>query len=46
MPEDDKVPVKQVYKGNNYVDYEELVIENFHCINEVVVDRGPSPYSL
>ena len=39
-------PVKQVYKGNNYIDYEELMISNFHVINEVVIDRGPSPYSL
>lgn len=46
VPPDDREPIKQVYKGNNYVDYEEIVMTNFHCINEVVIDRGPSPYSL
>jgi len=39
-------PIKDVYRGNNFQDSEKMRIEDFHVINEVVVDRGPSPYSL
>lgn len=38
--------VKQVYLGNNLMDSETMDITDFHVVNEVVIDRGPSPYSL
>lgn len=39
-------PLRKVYKGGQLENYEEIAIKNYHVINEVVVDRGPSPYSI
>mmetsp|Transcript_11258 Transcript_11258/g.18953 ORF Transcript_11258/g.18953 Transcript_11258/m.18953 type:complete len:119 (-) Transcript_11258:385-741(-) len=38
--------VKDVYKGSNLVNSTKIDIDNFHVVNEIVVDRGPSPCSL
>jgi NAD+ kinase len=35
-----------VFRGDNLEKSEALVINDFHVLNEVVIDRGPSPYSL
>mmetsp|Transcript_8667 Transcript_8667/g.14696 ORF Transcript_8667/g.14696 Transcript_8667/m.14696 type:complete len:93 (-) Transcript_8667:481-759(-) len=37
---------RQVYKGNNLDSPEETNIANYHVLNEVVIDRGPSPYAI
>lgn len=34
-----------VYRGDNLTKSEPLNIDGFHVLNEVVIDRGPSPYS-
>jgi NAD kinase len=34
-----------VYRGDNLYKTEPLFLEKFHVLNEVVIDRGPSPYS-
>ena len=39
-------PMRDVFRGNNFNDPEKMNIQDFHVINEVVIDRGPSPYSL
>jgi NAD+ kinase len=38
--------MKKVYRGNNLSDSEQMMVQDFHIINEIVVDRGPSPYSI
>lgn len=35
-----------VYRGDNLTKSEALVLDGFHVLNEVVIDRGPSPYSI
>lgn len=35
-----------VYRGDNLTKSEPLLLDQFHVFNEVVVDRGPSPYSV
>jgi len=35
-----------VYRGDNLEKSEPLLLYDFHVLNEVVIDRGPSPYSL
>lgn len=39
-------PLRKVYKGGQLENYEEMIIDNYHCINEIVFDRGPSPYCI
>lgn len=39
-------PLRKVYKGGQLANFEELLIENYHVVNEVVLDRGPSPYCI
>jgi NAD+ kinase len=39
-------PYREVFKGNNFLNPERMYIKDFHIINELVIDRGPSPYSL
>eukprot|EP00347_Sterkiella_histriomuscorum_P015631 403356298 len=39
-------PVRKVYKGGQLENYEEIDISNYHVINEIVLDRGPSPYCI
>ena len=39
-------PVRKVYKGGQLENFEEIKIENYHVVNEVVLDRGPSPYCV
>ena len=43
-----KDPIKErcVYRGDNLSKCEPLHLDEFHVLNEVVVDRGPSPYSV
>ena len=35
-----------VFRGDNLEKSEPLNLLDFHVLNEVVIDRGPSPYSL
>lgn len=39
-------PDRQVFRGNELIKSEPLRVEDFHIINEVVIDRGPSPYAI
>ena len=39
-------PVRKVYKGGQLENFEEIEIKNYHVVNEVVLDRGPSPYCI
>ena len=43
---DETKRVRKVFKGISFDEYEELEIKDYHVINEVVIDRGPSPYSI
>ena len=37
---------RMVFRGDNLTKSEALVLDGFHVLNEVVIDRGPSPYSI
>lgn len=39
-------PERQVYRGNNMKVPEFMLVKDFHIINEIVIDRGPSPYAI
>lgn len=39
-------PTRLVFREDNLDKSEPLLLEDFHVLNEVVIDRGPSPYSL
>lgn len=39
-------PVREVYKGGQLKSSVQMSIENYHVLNEIVVDRGPSPYAI
>ena len=38
--------MRKVYKGGQLENFEEIKIIDYHVVNEVVIDRGPSPYSV
>ncbi len=38
--------VKKVHKGYDNGCSEEMEIKDYHVLNEVVLDRGPSPFSI
>lgn len=39
-------PIRKVYQGDQLEKFELVEIKEFHVLNEVVLDRGPSPYSI
>lgn len=39
-------PQREVFRGNDLNKSETMMVKDFHIINEVVIDRGPSPYSI
>ena len=39
-------PIRDVFRGNQLKDSVKMTVDNFHVINEIVVDRGPSPYAV
>lgn len=39
-------PLRKVYIGNQIKTYQELHIKDYHCVNEIVVDKGPRPLSI
>lgn len=39
-------PVRKVYRGGQLESFVEMKIKNYHIVNEVVLDRGPSPYCI
>ena len=39
-------PIRKIYRGDQLENFEEVRIKDFHVLNEVVLDRGPSPYSV
>lgn len=39
--------VRKVYRGDfKQEQFDQIDITNYHVMNEVVIDRGPSPYSV
>ena len=42
----DANPIRKVYKGDQLERFEEMCIKDFHVVNEIVIDRGPSPYCI
>jgi NAD+ kinase len=38
--------LRKVFRGTSFDNFEMLEVKDFHIINEVVVDRGPSPFSI
>ena len=41
-----KQPERDIYKGNDLVPSLKMKVDNYHVLNEVVIDRGPSPYAI
>jgi len=39
-------PMRNVFKGNDLYQSQQQEIYEYHVMNEVVVDRGPSPYAI
>lgn len=39
-------PLRKVYKGGQLENFVEMMIKKYHVVNEIVLDRGPSPYSI
>lgn len=39
-------PIRKIFRGDQLAVFEEVEVKNIHIINEVVLDRGPSPYSV
>lgn len=39
-------PMRNVFKGNDLYQFHKQEIYEYHVMNEVVVDRGPSPYAI
>ena len=37
---------KRVFRGDQLERSEPLNIKDIHCVNEIVIDRGPSPYTV
>jgi len=37
--------IRRIYTGGELVEFEEKNIKGYHVINEIVIDRGPSPYA-
>jgi hypothetical protein len=38
--------MKDIYKGNDLQPSLKMDISGYHVLNEVVIDRGPSPYAV
>ena len=38
--------MRKVYSGGQLESFEEIEIKNYHILNEVVIDRGPSPFAV
>ena len=43
---DESKRVRKVFKGISFDEFDKVEIRDYHVINEVVIDRGPSPYSI
>jgi NAD kinase len=39
-------PIRHVYRGDQLEKFDIVEIKEYHVLNEVVLDRGPSPYSI
>jgi len=38
--------MRKIYRGNDLENFSVEKVEDFHVMNEIVLDRGPSPYSV
>lgn len=38
--------LRKIYRGGQLETFEEILIRDYHVVNEVVLDRGPSPYCV
>ena len=41
-----KQPMRDIYKGNDLEPSTKMTIDGYHVLNEIVIDRGPSPYAV
>lgn len=39
-------PVREIFKGNDMKPMMEMKVDGYHIFNEVVIDRGMSPYAI
>lgn len=37
---------QKVYIGGSLDKFETMEIKDYHCMNDVVIDRGPTPYAI
>ena len=38
--------MRKIFRGNELEKFSLEKVEDFHVMNEIVLDRGPSPYSV
>jgi NAD+ kinase len=38
--------LRDIYKGNDLQPSVKMNIDGYHVLNEIVIDRGPSPYAV
>ena len=36
-------PIRKVFKGGDFNNFEDIKILGYNILNEIVIDRGPSP---
>ena len=46
IQEKDTSENRMIFRGDQLEKSEPLILKDIHVINEVVVDRGPSPYAV
>ena len=37
---------RKIFRGDQLEKSEDIVLKDIHVLNEIVVDRGPSPYAV
>ena len=42
----DGAPEKRIYTGPTEDNYTDVQVENTHCMSEILISRGPSPYPV
>lgn len=39
-------PIREIYRGNDLMPSCSTNVEGYHILNELVIDRGPSPFAI
>ena len=39
-------PEREIYRGNDLTPTCKMTVDGYHILNELVIDRGPSPYAI